>query len=191
MRDGAPAGTAGDRFPRLFVAVDLPAEARRFLAALAPVGEGLRPVREEDLHLTLHFLGAGDPGWFREALAAVRAPRFSLEFTGIAFVRRPRGGGIVWMGVAPGAALTALWRRSGLALAGTGRFVGEPRTFRPHITLARGPRRCPFPEAEGPRPRRAERPAPVPVESFSLVSTRENGDGPRYRREGTFPLGDG
>ena len=45
----------------MFVALDLPAEARRALAGwrdgLVAGREDLRPVREEALHVTLAFLG--------------------------------------------------------------------------------------------------------------------------------------
>ena len=56
---------------RLFIAIGLPEELRRRLGRLLPQPPaGVKPVRPEQLHLTLHFLGDVDEGAAAELAAA-------------------------------------------------------------------------------------------------------------------------
>jgi len=123
---------------RAFLAIDLPEEVSAALTRLQaglPVG---RPVAEENLHLTLAFLGDQDEvaleGLHYE-LDALRAAPFALRFSGLGAFGgdRPR---ILFADVAPEPALTDLHRR----VIGIARRAGiaVPRErFHPHVTLAR------------------------------------------------------
>lgn len=120
---------------RCFVALTLPAEIRRALIALQPAGEGLRRVPEEQLHLTLHFLGPADVAVARAALESVALEPLPLTLTGTgAFAHRH--GGALWVGVRLTDGLTALHQRVGEALATTG-YTPSSRPFHPHLTVAR------------------------------------------------------
>ncbi len=143
---------------RLFVALEPPDAVRRRLAAAAGAirrGAGaaaseIRWVAEDNLHLTLQFLGAV-PEERVEAVeravaeAAAAARPMSLEVKGAGGfpnARRPR---VVWLGLAGDvAALSALVAELGRRLAPLG-FPPEARAFSAHLTLgrARDPRGAP------------------------------------------------
>lgn len=93
-------------------------------------------VKPERLHVTLHFLGEVPPERVRDlayVLQPIRAQQFDLHFArpemwqhGVAVLRPDNSP----------TTLRGLHGRIGLALAGLGLPV-EPRTWRPHVTLAR------------------------------------------------------
>lgn len=90
--------------------------------------------REENLHLTLAFLGetedaAGARAAMAEACAEGRP--FSLTVAGAG-----RFGDLWWAGIANSSRLEELERALRAALTARG-FVPEKRAFRPHVTLAR------------------------------------------------------
>ncbi len=128
--------------PRLFIAIEIPPATRRQLHSVAPVA-GVRRTREEQLHLTLHFLDDVDEQQLPSLMAAVAAVRvepFSLTIAGVGRFP-PRGrGSVLWAGLKASAPLLALHNKVGQALTGVG-FPLERRAYSPHVTLARlGPR---------------------------------------------------
>lgn len=96
---------------------------------------GAKPVPDEKLHLTLHFIGAfarDRIAALSEALAKVETEPLCLSGGGAEIWR----GGIAVLSVASVPALTGLHERLGGALAGLGIEL-EARPFAPHVTLAR------------------------------------------------------
>jgi 2'-5' RNA ligase len=134
---------------RLFVACELPPEAREALAQvqaeLREQGAGrLRWVRPEGIHLTLKFLGAVAPDLSHrviDALAAAIVEPFTLT---LRFDRVGSFGGrmrlrVIWVGLAGDVEeLAALAETVEEALKPLG-FPRESRPFAPHLTLARVP----------------------------------------------------
>ena len=131
---------------RLFVAIRVPAEVQRALAAeqrrQEDAGARLRWVRPESIHLTLVFLGnvaeERVPAIERavQATAAEVAP-FDLAVRGLGCFPphgRPR---VLWAGLEGGLdALHALQQGIDRRLRRAG-FTLEERAFRPHLTLGR------------------------------------------------------
>jgi len=127
---------------RLFVALRPPVPIRQRLAAAMGGVPGARWQDDDQLHLTLRFIGAVDRPMAEDvaaALAQVRgaAPLVALAGVG-AFDRKGRTDAI-WAGVAPHDALAALHRKVDRVLVQVG-LEPERRTYLPHITLARLPR---------------------------------------------------
>ena len=131
---------------RLFVALELPAAERAVLArwgrAACAADPALRPVAEEALHVTLHFLGER-PEADIPALVGVIAgvPGTAIRLTGTgALWLSPRRPHVLTLGLeSGGGALTALHGVLGPALeAATPGWSPDRRPLRPHITLARG-----------------------------------------------------
>jgi 2'-5' RNA ligase len=108
---------------------------------LADVDRGVRPVRPEQLHLTLRFLGDTEEDMVPD-LQALMAQSvegvgpFHLAFEGVgAFpnARRPR---VVWIGLGGAEPLMGVARRLEEGLVELG-WKREKRGFRPHATVAR------------------------------------------------------
>jgi 2'-5' RNA ligase len=129
---------------RLFVAIDVPEDVRRRIAAFAAELRERAPrarwVRLDGVHVTLKFIGETPPERaevIRQALAPVRtdAP-VEMEFRGAGFFpseRRPR---VFWVGIEATPSLAALAAEIERRLEPLG-IAREARNFHPHLTLAR------------------------------------------------------
>ncbi|MEM6492602.1 MAG: RNA 2',3'-cyclic phosphodiesterase, partial [Pseudomonadota bacterium] len=95
---------------RLFVAIRPPAGVRAAIASLAGGVPGARWTPEENVHVTLKFIGEIDEGLaadIDEALAGIQAAPFTMALAGVgAFDRR-----LIWAGVDPVEPLNALRRK--------------------------------------------------------------------------------
>jgi RNA 2',3'-cyclic 3'-phosphodiesterase len=125
---------------RLFVGLELPPPVRAALLAFMGGVAGARWQREEQLHLTLRFIGEVDRHSAQDiaaALGQVNIRPFGAELgeTGL-FDHRGRVD-CLWAGVRPAEPVAALAKAVNAALARVG-VEPETRAFVPHITLARG-----------------------------------------------------
>jgi len=133
---------------RLFFAVPVPPDVRSAVEtilgpiAAGPLGRWARWVRTENLHLTVRFLGAVDPGLAGDlssavALAAMGVPVFRVQLAGAGAFPDGHHPRTLWLGVAAGNdGLEALGRRLEGPLAALG-FAPDDRPRRPHLTVAR------------------------------------------------------
>jgi RNA 2',3'-cyclic 3'-phosphodiesterase len=125
---------------RLFVGLELPASCKTTLLSLDPHLTGVRWLAEDQLHLTLSFLGdveAPAADRLREALAEVRVPQFFLPICGIGVFNARGRPSVVWAGVGKGHPhLFALHRRIQDAVLNVG-LEPDLRPFHPHITIGR------------------------------------------------------
>jgi 2'-5' RNA ligase len=124
---------------RLFVAIELPVAVRdRLLAAMGGVS-GARWQRDDQLHLTLRFIGEIDRHIAQDiaaALGGVHAAPFELALSGAGVFDRRGVPETLWAGVTPHDAVTALHAKVDQALRRVGMAL-EARAYAPHITLAR------------------------------------------------------
>lgn len=128
---------------RLFVGLALPAGIRARLVSLKGGLPGARWIAEENLHLSLRFIGDVTGGVERDidlSLQSVSGAPFEVTLAGFgAFERRGRVHS-VWAGVKKGVekseALAALRGRIESALVRAG-LEPEHRKFTPHVTVAR------------------------------------------------------
>lgn len=134
---------------RAFFAVE-PSDAAREEAmstsralADAPEGDGVRWVREESLHVTLHFLGDIDaaevaPLASHVAAEVAEVAPFDAELGALSAFPSAQRARVIVLGVEPheplGELASAVGR--GVVAAGAGRDV-EDHAFRPHLTLGR------------------------------------------------------
>ncbi len=121
---------------RLFAALPLPDELGRVLLRaqdeLRARGVRANFSREENLHLTLAFLGETERvRAAQEAVLSLRAGSFDLTLAGWGCF-----GDLLWAGVRGSRALDGLAARVRAALDGAG-LSCDRKPFRPHITLAR------------------------------------------------------
>ena len=160
--------------PRLFVAAWPPPPVVGELATLAREEPGVRWVRPDQLHVTLHFLGATEPEAVVERLSEQHLPA-AVATLGAKVARLGRDVVMV-----PVSGLDELAAAVAAALAGSGR-PPEPHAFRGHLTIARVRRRGPC-SALG-----RHLSATFPVTEVVLVNSMLTDAGPVYERVATFP----
>ncbi len=140
-----------------------------------------RPVRRENLHITLVFLGSVDAprrACVEAAAAAIRGQPFALELDRLSWWPRPR---VVFAAVSrPPSALLELVGELKRACGECG-FEPERRPYRAHLTLARKVSR-------GPPPMELEAQA-WDVRDFCLVESRTLSAGAEYSVLRSWPLG--
>lgn len=176
---------------RSFVAIDLPETAADTLARIAAACPSGRPVTEENMHLTLAFIGEVDDAALEEAhdaLSAIRAGAFEIRIGGLSTF----GGDVprtLWAAVLPDPRLSALEKDIRRALRRAGLELPH-RRFVPHVTLVRFGRE-PL-SAEFPRfieRNAALRLGPLPVRHFGLYASHLGKAGPAYDLLEAYPLG--
>ena len=131
---------------RSFVAIELTADAKAFLAStiqqLKPDGPELKWVRPEAIHLTLKFLGNVDRRVIPElerALSPVFASQtsFDLSIRSVGAFPSASAPRVVWAGLVDSSnALPSLAEAVEDAVEALG-FSKEKRPFKPHLTLGR------------------------------------------------------
>ncbi len=124
---------------RLFVALRPPPPIRDALLDTMEAVERARWQDEDQLHLTLRFVGEIDAP-LAEDLAAelgrVDAARFDLTIVGAGHFARKGRPSALWAAVAPSAPLATLQQKIERACQRIG-LEPEHRKFTPHVTLAR------------------------------------------------------
>jgi RNA 2',3'-cyclic 3'-phosphodiesterase len=124
---------------RLFVALRPPRPVRDLLRLAQDGVPGARWQDDDQLHLTLRFVGEVDRPVAEDVAAAVsalHAPAPVVAVAGVGAFDRPD---VLWAGVQPRDALHALHRKVDQACVRAG-LPPERRAFLPHVTLARLPR---------------------------------------------------
>jgi 2'-5' RNA ligase len=172
---------------RLFTALELPPAIRDALLAAMGGVAGARWQRDDQLHLTLRFIGEVDRHQARDIAAVLGSVNFvpfqlSLASPGT-FDKRGRIDAL-WVGVTPQDAVAALARRIDQALQRVG-VPPETRAFVPHITVAR------FGRDIGPLGAFPLLPLPVQafdITGFALWESRLSHDGSDYRIIERYPL---
>ena len=133
-----PEEAPGVAMHRLFVAIRPPEPIRDLLLDAMDDSADFRWQDEDQLHLTLRFIGevdGRDAAAIDDALAAIRSPGFALELKGVGEFggRNPRA---LWAGVRDEGPVVHLQRKIESAVQRAG-IAAEERKFSPHITLTR------------------------------------------------------
>ena len=177
---------------RAFVAIPLPDARRDELAAYAAQAArdlGARPTPAENLHATVHFLGAvrdADAAALTNALAPVCAgfAAFSLKVAeaALAPAGRPR---MVWARLESPEGLGELARALAAAARRLAPDARAPRTGNAHVTLARLRRPPPRGTTLPPLPAAG---TDIAVNACTLVRSELGRGGSRYTIVATLPL---
>ncbi|RQW89479.1 MAG: RNA 2',3'-cyclic phosphodiesterase [Geobacter sp.] len=175
---------------RLFVAIDLPEEIKAAVLSLQCPIRGAKWVTEEQLHLTLRFIGDADDDLLNEiatSLSGVMAGPFSLVLMGVGYFPPKRNPKVLWVGVGRSDALLNLQNDIEKVLLRNG-LEPETRPFSPHITLAR--LKETLPAQLTPFLQKNNRFATpfFSVTGFTLYSSRLAAQGAIHRQEAFFPL---
>ena len=178
---------------RLFLAIPLTEEVRQGIArhlrgSLAHPLPG-RPVRPENWHLTVRFLGdveeAAADRVVREVDVVDRGSAFRVRWGSLGAFPRPRRATVLWVGLARGvqeAERLAAVVEEAVEAAG---FPPEDRPFRSHLTLSRlRPDQDVTPVLEAVPSVGLE----MPVDRVALFQSHLGPGGPRYEELEVFPL---
>ncbi|HST36415.1 MAG TPA: RNA 2',3'-cyclic phosphodiesterase [Allosphingosinicella sp.] len=174
---------------RLFVAIRPPAAIRSILLGAMGGISGARWQSDDQLHLTLRFVGEVDrhrAGDVHAALGAVHQAPFEIAMKGIGHFDRRGWPDAVWAGVTPHAPLQSLHNKVDAALSRVG-VEPDQRAFLPHITLARLKR------SSGPVGNFMEEAGglaspPFTVDQFALFESDLTPDGAVYSIVERYPL---
>jgi RNA 2',3'-cyclic 3'-phosphodiesterase len=175
--------------PRLFTALEIPAEVGRSLSLLRGGLPGARWIDPENYHLTLRFIGDIDHVLAREIafmLGNVNRLSFELRLDGLTSFggRRPRA---VVAAVARTQQLFELQAEHERLMQRVG-LEPEGRKYTPHVTLARLRDASSHDVADYLATRHPFRPAPFRVSRFVLYSSRASVGGGPYVIEAAYPL---
>jgi 2'-5' RNA ligase len=123
---------------RLFVAIRPPEPIRDLLIDAMDQGADFRWQEDEQLHLTLRFVGEVDrpaADDLADALGRVRSDKLELRIAGVGRFDQ-RNSGALWAAVEPKPPLAGLAAKVERVCQSVG-LAPERRAFHPHITLAR------------------------------------------------------
>lgn len=173
---------------RLFVAIRPPEVVREQLLDLMGGLHGLRWQNDNQLHLTLRFIGEVERPMADDIAAElkrIRFERFSIALDGIGQFEKRRQGAL-WAGVRPKEELKSLAAKVERACQAAG-VEPEQRAYRPHITLARWKGKAPqanrFLERHG-----GLTSDPWKVREFILFESRLGQGGAHYEPVAKYPL---
>ena len=174
---------------RLFVAIRPPEPVRDLLIDAMADSPELRWVGDEQLHLTLRFVGEVERPIANDLAAAlepIRSDRFDLRISGVGRFDQRRGGAL-WAGVEPKPPVAALAAKIERICQSVG-LEPERRAFHPHITLARWKGRSNravdvFIERHG-----GLSSEPFTLDRFILFESHLSRHGPHYEEIQVYPL---
>ena len=174
---------------RLFVAIRPPEEIRELLLDAMDDSADFRRQDDEQLHLTLRFVGEVDRP-VADDLAAeldrIHAAPFDLRIAGTGRFEQ-RSSGALWASVDPKAPVAALATKAERACIAVG-LEPERRAFHPHITLARWKGRRAHEVARFIERTRGLASEPFVVRDFILFESRLSRHGAHYEPVATYQL---
>lgn len=174
--------------PRLFTALEIPADVGQTLSFLRGGLPGARWIDPENYHVTLRFIGDIDDALASDIaslLDGISRRSFELQLDGLSSFggNKPRA---IIASVAPTKALLEL-QAEHESIMKRMRVPGDARKFTPHVTLARIRNSSPSEVAEY-LTARSYKSAPFRVSRFVLYSSRASTGGGPYVVEADYPL---
>jgi RNA 2',3'-cyclic 3'-phosphodiesterase len=175
---------------RMFVAIRPPEHIRDLLLDAMDHSPDFRWQADEQLHLTLRFVGevdrpVGDD--LADALGRIRADRFQVRTKGVGRFEQ-RNAGALWAGVEPKEPLAALAAKVERVCQSVG-LEPERRAFHPHITLARWKGRRTREVEDFLRRQNGLVSEPFDVDRFILFESRLSRHGAHYEEVSSYPIG--
>ena len=174
---------------RLFVAIRPPEDIRDLLIDAMDDSPDFRWQSDEQLHLTLKFIGEVDRpvgSDVADALSRIRSAPLELRIAGLGRFEQ-RSAGALWAAVEPKEPVAALAAKVDRACLAAGIEL-ERRAFHPHITLARWSGRRTREVADFLDRKRGLASAPFQVDSFALFESRLSKHGAHYEPVTAYPL---
>ena len=175
---------------RLFAAIRPPEPIRDLLIDAMDDSADFRWQDEDQLHITLRFIGEVDRPLaddLAHALATIRGEPFDLRIKGVGRFEQ-RSSGALWAGVEPKEPLAALAAKVERVCQSVG-LDPERRAFHPHVTLARWKGRRSREIAAFLERGRGLASEPFEGGRFILFESRLSRHGARYEEVASYRLG--
>ena len=175
---------------RLFVAIRPPEHILDLLVDAMDDSADFRWQTDEQLHLTLRFVGEVDRPQaddLAEALGRIRAEPFRLRINGVGRFEQ-RSSGALWAGVEPKEPVAAVAAKVERVCMAVG-LEPERRAFHPHITLARWKGRRTREVQSFLERTRGLSSDPFEVDRFILFESRLSRHGAHYEAVAEYALG--
>lgn len=175
---------------RLFIALPIPTFAKQQLLDLKRPIKGFRWQQENQIHLTLKFLGETDLEIIQELktnLQSIVVPAFSITINGLGYFPRGKRPKVLWAGVNENELLAELYMEVQKACSELG-FETESRSFKPHVTIARMKKVLRKDVISFVKEQQRFRIPDIAVNEFVLYESQLNAGGARHSRLKTFPL---
>lgn len=173
---------------RLFVGLELAPDIKEALDFARGGVEGAHWQRDEQLHLTLAFIGEVPSSTVRQIedeLSAIAFDPFELSLEGVNMFGNTRQPKTLWAGVADEAPLHHLHEKVMNALERIG-VEPDRRRYKPHVTLARFSRGTQARISDWLTANGVLKTPTQQVGYFSLFSSQRTDDGPCYLVESRF-----
>jgi RNA 2',3'-cyclic 3'-phosphodiesterase len=174
---------------RLFVAIRPPEAIRDLLIDTMDDSSDFRWQDDEQLHLTLRFIGEVDRPVAEDlaaALGRIQAERFELRVAGVGRFEQ-RNSGALWAAVEPKPPLAALAAKVERVCQSVG-LEPERRAFHAHITLARWKGRRTREVHDFLEQTRGLTSEPFTIDEFILFESRLSRHGAHYDAVASYPL---
>ncbi len=173
---------------RLFVGLEIPDEMITGLEGLREGVEGARWQRDDQLHLTLAFIGEVPNRHLidiADTLSCIEIHPFDFVLKGVNFFGKPGKPKALWAGVEDKKPLLHLHEKVNHALQEMGLDV-ETRKFTPHVTLARFRRSSTARIGEWLSRNETLKTEPARVNEFCLFSSQLTSERAYYNVEASF-----
>lgn len=174
---------------RLFVAIRPPEAIRDLLIDAMDDSFDFRWQDEEQLHITLRFIGEVDRPLaddLADALGRIRTQPFEARIKGVGRFEQ-RSSGALWAGLEPKAPLATLAAKIERVCQSVG-LEPERRAFHPHITLARWKGRRTREVQDFLERKRGLASEPFAIDRFILFESRLSRHGAHYEEVAGYPL---
>jgi 2'-5' RNA ligase len=175
---------------RLFIAVPLPEDIQDALGAISTGIPGAAWTPNDNMHLTLRFIGEVDAAAAHDIddmLLGVRPPAFDLTIEGVGHFGPLREARLLWAGVPRVPQLVHLRDKVESAVVRAGQKP-ETRKFMPHVTLARLKGETGHHLANFLAENSLLRLGPFPVTHFTLFRSHLKRSGSVYEPLADYPL---
>ena len=175
---------------RLFVGIPIAPAISQLLSSLGGTVPGARAVPEDQIHLTLRFIGEVEPSALvdiKQSLQGLESNSLTLSIRGTGHFP-PRGQPrVLWAGIDPAGDVIILRNRVNNRLSLCG-IKPEQRKYHPHVTLARLKTASPKRVAGFLAANSVLESPPFVVDRVLLYSSTLHPAGAIHRVEGVYPL---
>ncbi len=175
---------------RLFIAIPLPQGVKQKLLDLQQPINGVRWQSQEQMHLTLKFVGEVDTttaSELREELDNITYPGFLMTIEGIGYFPDGQQPKVVWAGIKENANLQELHKNVEDRCKKKG-IAPENRPYKPHVTIGRTKNTSKQAVTSFINKYNSFILPDIPVNEFALYESKLHPDGARHHRLQTYLL---